>query len=105
MMHAEEPQPEVFAAFRAALEPLREDGSLGCVLGQFPWSFRNTPENHDTLRWFREQMDGIPTVVEFRNAEWARDDTFELLRKLELGYCCVDEPKLKGLMPRIVTAT
>jgi uncharacterized protein YecE (DUF72 family) len=105
MTHAEERRPEVFAAFRAALEPLLRRGNLGCVLGQFPWSFRNTPGNRDTLRWFRERMDGIPTVIEFRNSEWAEPATFGLLQELELGYCCVDEPALKGLMPRTVVAT
>ena len=73
MTHAEEPQPEVFAAFRAALEPLRESGCLGCVLGQFPWSFRNTPENRDALRRFREELDAIPGVVEFRNSGWSKE--------------------------------
>src|SRR5947209_15871083 len=105
MMHAEEPQPEVFAAFRAALEPLQESGCLGCVLGQFPWSFRNTPENRDALRRFREELDAIPGVVEFRNSGWAQEETFVLLRELGLGYCCVDEPGLKGLMPRVAVAT
>jgi uncharacterized protein YecE (DUF72 family) len=105
MTHAEELHPEPFRQFCAALEPLLRRGCLGCVLAQFPWSFKNTPENQDGLRWFREQMDGIPTVAEFRNAEWAREGTFDLLRELELGYCCVDEPALKGLMPSVVQAT
>jgi len=105
MTHAEEFQPAVFQAFRGALVPLLQRHTLGCVLAQFPWSFRNTPPNQDLLRRFRGEMGGIPTVIEFRNAGWAVPETFELLRELEIGYCCVDEPRLKGLMPRTVVAT
>jgi len=105
MTHAEEFQPAVFQAFRAALEPLVQRRNLGCVLGQFPWAFRNTPPNHDMLRRFREGLADVPTVIEFRNSGWAVPETFALLRELELGYCCVDEPKLKGLMPGVTVAT
>jgi uncharacterized protein YecE (DUF72 family) len=105
MTHAEERRPEVFAQFQAALEPLRERKSLGCVLAQFPWSFRCGPDGRETLRAFRREMDGVPTVVEFRNAEWVREDVFDLLRDLGMGFCCVDEPRLKGLMPPVVRAT
>ena len=52
-----------------------------------------------------DEMGGIATVIEFRNAGWAVPETFDLLRELGLGYCCVDEPCLKGLMPQIVIAT
>lgn len=105
MTHAEELRPEVFAQFLAALEPLRERENLGCVLAQFPWSFRYGPDGRETLRAFRREMDGVPTVVEFRNAEWVREEVFDLLRELGMGFCCVDEPRLKGLMPPIVRAT
>jgi uncharacterized protein YecE (DUF72 family) len=44
-------------------------------------------------------------VVEFRNAGWVKDETFDLLRSENLGYCCVDEPRLKGLLPPIAVAT
>ncbi len=96
---------ETFAGFRRALEPLVERRMLGCVLGQFPWSFKQTLENEAYLRTFREQLAALPTVVEFRNAEWAVDRTFDLLRELDLGFCCVDEPGLPGLMPRVAVTT
>ena len=48
---------------------------------------------------------GLPVVVELRNAAWLREPTFALLRDLQLGYCCVDEPRLKGLLPSIAVAT
>lgn len=105
MTHAQEFLPEPFRAFRAALEPLVERGMLGCVLAQFPWSFKATPENRGLLEQFRAELPDLPVVVEFRNAGWVSEETFALLRNLSFGFCCVDEPRLKGLMPRIVRAT
>jgi uncharacterized protein YecE (DUF72 family) len=78
---------------------------LGAVLAQFPWKYRPTPENRRFLAKVRDELPDMPVVVEFRNADWAAAGTFDLLRELELGYCCVDEPRMKTLMPPVVTAT
>jgi uncharacterized protein YecE (DUF72 family) len=94
-----------FAGFVAAIEPLVEARKLGCVLAQFPNSFRATDENKEYLRRLREGFGDLPLVIEFRNSGWVTDETFEFLRAENLGYCCVDEPRLKGLMPPITVAT
>ncbi len=105
MTHSQELDQQVFVAFLFALGPLLESGKLGCVLAQFPFSFNYNQANLDRLEQFREHIGGLPTVVEFRNEEWYRDETFELLRRLNLGFCCVDEPSVEGLMPSVVAAT
>jgi len=105
MTHVESPEKGVFDAFLGSIRPLQESNKLGCVLAQFPWSFKCNPANAGKLREFKERMGEIPTVIEFRNAEWINDETFDLLRRLDLGFCSVDEPRLKGLMPRIAEAT
>lgn len=97
--------PENFQAFNEALKPLIEQRKFGAVLAQFPNSFHPTPENRDYLAVFRERMGDLPVVVEFRNAAWVTDETMDLLRKNNLGYCCVDEPHMKGLIPPIAVAT
>ncbi|MCG2795044.1 MAG: DUF72 domain-containing protein, partial [Actinomycetia bacterium] len=92
----------VFDRFREALRPLIDHGKLGCVLAQFPWGFKNTKENRHHLELLSERLEGIDTVVEFRNAGWEEDETFTLLSRLGLGYCCVDEPRMKDLLsPRV----
>ncbi|MGC8861348.1 MAG: DUF72 domain-containing protein [Armatimonadota bacterium] len=105
MTHAESADKSVFDAFLRSIGPVKESGKLGCVLAQFPWSFRNTRENMDRLRELKDRMRDIPTAIEFRNAGWITDETFDLLRELDLGFCSVDEPRLKGLMPRVAEAT
>ncbi|NLG85259.1 MAG: DUF72 domain-containing protein [Firmicutes bacterium] len=91
--------------FREALTPLREAGKLACILAQFPWSFRPSPESTEFLAVLREALAGLPLVIEFRAAEWVREETFSFLRHFDLGFCAVDEPRLPGLFPPIVRAT
>lgn len=94
-----------FAGFTSVLQPMIQAGKLGCVLAQFPYSFHPDSENAGYLEQMRHEMAGLPLVVELRNAGWVRDETFDLLRRLGLGYCCVDEPHLHGLMPPVAIAT
>ena len=94
-----------FATFIASLRPLRETGEFGCVLAQFPTSFHNTPENRGYLAGFRDRFAGIPLVVEFRGREWLGDAVLDYMREREIGFCAVDEPQFKTLMPPIAVAT
>jgi uncharacterized protein YecE (DUF72 family) len=94
-----------FANYTASLAPLVEAGKLACVLAQFPNSFRPNPVNRDYLLAVREGLPDLPVVVEFRNNAWVTEETFALLESHDLGFCCVDEPNLKGLMPSVVRAT
>jgi len=100
-----ERQAPDFAAFAAATRPLAQAGKLACVLAQFPQSFRRTPANEAYLARLRQGLGDLPVVVEFRHAEWADEAVFERLRALQLGFACVDEPALKGLMPPMAVAT
>lgn len=101
MTHAREREPKVFEQFNTALTPLIEANKLGGILAQFPNSFRNNDESRDYLKWFREQMGDLPVVVEFRNKEWLTDETYDLLRANQLGFCSVDEP----FFPRVAQVT
>lgn len=103
--HEREDGLKLAPEFSAALAPLREADKLGAVLAQFPYSFHPTQENRDYLLRLREAFGDVPIVVEFRDARWANEDTFDILEEMGFGYCCVDEPPLKGLMPPIAVAT
>jgi len=94
-----------FGEFRESVAPLAEAGKLGCVLAQFPHSFHVSAANRAYLPRLREGLGDLPAVVEFRDAKWVSEETFEQLAGLGLGYCCVDEPNLPGLMPPEARAT
>jgi uncharacterized protein YecE (DUF72 family) len=94
-----------FETFVEGLAPLIDVGKFGCVLAQFPFSFHATPENLDYLKLCRERFGDLAVVVEFRNREWLTPAIWQLLREQRLGFCCVDEPHFKSLMPPIAEAT
>ena len=97
--------PEAAKPFNEALAPARDAGRLAGILFQFPYSFRNVAANRAWLARLPEDFPHDPLVVEFRNAGWANDAVYAFLRTHRLGFCCVDEPDLKGLMPRVAVAT
>jgi uncharacterized protein YecE (DUF72 family) len=105
LTHAYKENQEEFEIFREILRPMEDHGKLACVLAQFPWGFKNTAANRDYLRLFKERMSSQEIVVEFRNEDWITDETMDLLRELEMGFCCVDEPRLKGLVKAHVILT
>ncbi len=105
MTHQRENNASVFKAFRQVLEPIISAGKLGCILAQFPNSFRPNQRNWEYLTLFRERVDELPVVIEFRNAQWLTDELFDWLRHLDLGFCCVDEPQLPNLLPPLAEVT
>ncbi|MCL6520165.1 MAG: DUF72 domain-containing protein [Armatimonadetes bacterium] len=105
LTHSPEVNLDFFRQFKMAISPLNESGKLGCILAQYPWSFRKNIENMDRVRKLRHEFGELPVAVEFRNSSWISKETFELLREHNIGFCCVDEPRLHGLMPDVVVAT
>jgi len=103
--HSERADHKVFRAFLSSIEPLKKSGKLGCVIAQYPWSFKPSSSSRTRLAELAEIMNDIPTVVEFRSSLWANEETLDMLRDLGLGFCCVDAPELKELMPRMCAAS
>lgn len=85
--------------FRESLEPLEREAKFAGVLAQFPWAFRNIEESRRHLADLRARLAGVPLFVEFRRDEWNKAPVLDLLRRLGLGWCSVDEPQLPGLLP------
>ena len=105
MTHTRDRYADALPLFREAITPLREAGALGCVLVQFPFSFKATPSNTDFLCRIASDLAPHPVAMEFRHRSWTRDETFGLLCDLGVAYCCVDEPRLPNLPPPVVRAT
>lgn len=103
--HDRNASDEDWEKFRRVLRPLELDEKLGCVLVQFPYSFHNTPENRAYVEEIRHRWPDLDLVVEFRNREWVKDDVFAWLRELRIGFCCVDQPRFRNLIPPIAVVT
>ena len=105
MTHNLQDPVTVFERFISCLEPLRYDGKLACVLMQFPYSFTPSRDHYLYLKRSSELLAPIPLIVEFRNSMWANEKTLTFFREHGIGYCAVDEPRLKGLMPFVPVCT
>lgn len=98
--------PMIYREYRYGIEPLVKSGKLGCILLQFPNRFSLSKANVNHLAFIREQWPELPLVVEFRHSSWIEDPrTFDFLRQHEMGFCCVDQPQIEGLLPPIVELT
>ena len=81
--------------FKEGIEPIQEAGKLGCVLIQFPWSFRFTPENSQYLKKLIPAFGEYPLVVEVRHASWDNALVYERLRQDGIGFCNIDQPRMR----------
>jgi uncharacterized protein YecE (DUF72 family) len=88
---------ELCQFFKDGVSPLGD--SLKALLFQFPYTFLPDSKNIDYLKTLRQEFKDFESVVEFRNAQWSDNGYLDILRDLSFGYCIVDEPKLKGLLP------
>lgn len=98
MTHTRSAQDKDYEDFIDAADVLKQVQKFGCLLAQFPYSFHFNRENLDYIKGLRERFDAFNLVVEFRNNRWINDETMEFLRANELGYVCVDEPLVSGLL-------
>jgi uncharacterized protein YecE (DUF72 family) len=91
--HAKErsPQKEI-APFKTALEPLIEDGRLGAVLVQFPWSFRPTKETFEYVKTVTDALHPFPAAVEVRHGEWSSPRSTGFFRENAIAMCGIDQP-------------
>lgn len=82
--------------FKDGIIPLQE--KLKGILFQFPYNFAPEKENFKIFYEIKKEFSEYEVIIEFRNNRWLKDEYIELLKNLFLGFCIVDEPKVKGLM-------
>jgi uncharacterized protein YecE (DUF72 family) len=88
----------VWASFLDAIQPLRDSGRMGAILLQYPRWVGPSRENARLIEDAKARLEssGWRAAVEFRNKNWfderTRPRTFDLLRRNNLSYVCVDSP-------------
>ena len=97
--HKREEPVASMAQLKEALKPLVESGKMKGYLAQFPWGFKYQPLHLEYLKLIAEECAPFPLFVEFRNSSWVRPEVYSFLAAEGIGYCCVDEPQLRGLLP------
>jgi uncharacterized protein YecE (DUF72 family) len=98
--HERRPPDRSIPPFLEALEPMVDASMLGCLLFQFPNSFRHSPDNTLFLQGLREALPREwPSAIEFRHSSWLRGSVYEALTAMGLGFANCDMPRVRGLMP------
>lgn len=90
--HEKEAAPGDADAFRRFLDPLAEAGRLGAVLVQFPWSFRNDPENRARIAGILKDLAPYPKAVEVRHASFDDPEFFAMLDASGTAFVNLDQP-------------
>ena len=105
MTHEHSLDPATLRSFLGAIEPLKRAGKYDGLLAQFPWAFQRTDENRRFLLSLRQQLVEEPLFVEFRHDSWLVPELQGSLREHRIGFCAVDEPRLRNLMPPVALVT
>lgn len=85
--------------FKEGLWPLLRSRKLGCVLMQFPWSFRFTAENRDFVIRLRRTFHEFPLVAEMRHESWSQAEALGALIDYRIGFCNIDQAAYTKAMP------
>lgn len=88
--------PDEVALTQDGLKPLADAGKLGCVLAQFPWSFKRTPESRDWLDDVLSAFAEFPLVVEVRHGSWNVPEFYASLAERGVGVVNIDQPVFKN---------
>lgn len=96
---------EILPQFKDSIAPFWDNRRLGAILLQFPQSFHYTPKSRVYLGSLIKGFSPLPLCVEFRQMGWLRDSVYATLENLKVGFVCVDEPPLRGLLPAAAVAT
>lgn len=91
--------------FSEAIRPLVESGKLSGLLAQFPYSFKYSLDSLDYICICRDAVKPQPLFVEFRHNGWVNRQMYDRLKAEQIGYVCVDEPELPGLLKPDLFAT
>ncbi|MGC8767032.1 MAG: DUF72 domain-containing protein [Brevinematia bacterium] len=86
--------------FLKAIESLRNNEKLDTILAQFPQSFHHSEGNLEYIVKLRNAFEGYILAVEFRSNSWVNDVVLKTFREEDITFVSVDEPDIRGLLPR-----
>ncbi len=86
------------AAFHESVAPVVDADRFGCLLIQFPWSFRNGEANRGWVARLCDAFDPLPAAVEVRHASWDDASWRGSLAARGVAVCRIDQPALRDCL-------
>jgi uncharacterized protein YecE (DUF72 family) len=77
---------------RSGLTPLMEADRLGCLLIQFPWSFKREPASREWLDDLVGTFAEFPLALEVRHSSWNVAEFYNGLTQRSVGAVNIDQP-------------
>lgn len=77
---------------RLGFSPLMDAGVLGCVLVQFPWSFKRETDSREWLDDVIRAFGEFPLAVEVRHSSWNVPEFYAALGDRAVGAVNIDQP-------------
>lgn len=105
MTHTRDANASHYNTFCESIKPIIDSQKLGCIVAQFPYSFHYNDYNFDYVKKVKYHFENIPLSVEFRNNEWMKYAIYEKLKNENIGFICVDEPDIDGLIKKSAIVT
>lgn len=78
--------------FKDCLAAIYDEGRLGCVVAQFPWSFKNTAENRAKLEKIINAFGEFPLAIEVRHSSWDTPRLYNFLSDRGVNFVNIDQP-------------
>jgi uncharacterized protein YecE (DUF72 family) len=100
--HQLEKDDQALQTMKNSVQPLVEKEKFGGFLIQFPYRFKYSRPGAQHIEWIVEKLKEYPLFFEFRHNSWIREDVFHFLKRNNLHYVVVDEPRLKGLPKPVI---
>ena len=91
--------PADVSQFKEGLWPMLRARKLGCLLMQFPWTFRYTEENREHLIALRRAFHEFPLVAEMRHSSWMHAEALGTLIDYRVGFVNIDQAPYTNAMP------
>ena len=99
-------ESEDVRVFKEGLQPLIDHGRLGCLLLQFPWSFKASGPSRDWVHRLQEEFQAYPLVLEIRHESWGTAQVYDFLREHSIGFCNIDQPVIsRSLGPTAISTS
>lgn len=105
MTHKRDADDQTYILFNESLKPMIDSNKLGCLVAQFPYSFHMNAVNMDYIKRIKDKLSIAPICIEFRNDTWNTGNVYKKLANDEIGFVCVDEPDIKGLVKQVGVVT
>ncbi|PKR78805.1 DUF72 domain-containing protein [Halalkalibacillus sediminis] len=101
---------EMIKNYKDGIQPLIDKNQLQCLLFQFPPWFDASKAHVQKLKFLRQQFEGYPLALEFRNRSWfegnLEHETLRFMYDYQWIHSICDEPQAgKGSVPIINTTT